>query len=196
MQILSSGSVSSTSSLVSAMPLMPATVQVWRTRQASNQPQRRGRPVTVPNSWPALAELLADRVGELGGERSLAHPRGVGLGDAEHVIERAGPDARAGRRLRRHRVRRGDEGIGAVVDVEQRALRPFEQDALALPPLGVEQRPHRIHVRQHLRRDRRELAAKLIGADLRLAQAAPQADCDAPGCARSWASGSAGRRGP
>ena len=31
---------------------MPEVFTVCRTRQASNQPQRRLRPVTVPNSWP------------------------------------------------------------------------------------------------------------------------------------------------
>ena len=85
---------------------------------------------------PALAEQLADLVVELGRERPLAHARRVGLGDAEHVVEGAGADARAGRRLRRHRVRRGDERIGAVVDVEQRALRAFEQDPLARAALA------------------------------------------------------------
>ena len=40
-----------------------------------------------------------------------------------------------------------------MVDVEQRSLRALEQDALALAPLLVEQRPHRIHVGQHPRRD-------------------------------------------
>ena len=83
---------SSTSSLVSAMPSMPATLMVWRTRQASNQPQRRLRPVTTPNSWPRSPSLLADRVGQLGRERPGADARGVGLGDAQHVADRrAGP---------------------------------------------------------------------------------------------------------
>ena len=44
-----------------------------------------------------------------------------------------------------------------MVDVEQRALRALEQDAFALAPLGVKQRPHRIHVGQHLRRQRGEI---------------------------------------
>ena len=42
----------STSSLVSAMPSMPPVITVCRTRTASNHPQRRLRPVTVPNSAP------------------------------------------------------------------------------------------------------------------------------------------------
>jgi hypothetical protein len=43
---------SSTSSLVSAIPVTPATAQLCRTSTASNQPHRRLRPVTVPNSRP------------------------------------------------------------------------------------------------------------------------------------------------
>ena len=39
-----------------------------------------------------------------------------------------------------------------MVDVEQRALRAFEQNALALAAPFVEQRPDRVHVGQHLRR--------------------------------------------
>src|SRR5579863_9199100 len=48
----SSGNPSSTSSLVSARPLIPPTLTAWRTRTASNQPQRRRRPVLVPYSLP------------------------------------------------------------------------------------------------------------------------------------------------
>ena len=41
----------------------------------------------------ALAQEPARLVLELGGERPLAHARGVGLGDAEHVVDRARPEA-------------------------------------------------------------------------------------------------------
>ena len=83
----------------------------------------------------------------------------------EHVADRAGAEPRSGRRLRRHRVRRGDERIGAVIDVEQRALRTFEQDALALAALLIEQRPHRIHERQHGGRHGLEFLAHLPRVD-------------------------------
>jgi hypothetical protein len=46
-----------------------------------------------------------------------------------------------------------------VVDVEQRALRALEQDALALAALLVEQPPHRLGIGQQLRRER---AAALV----------------------------------
>ena len=56
------------------------------------------------------------------------------------------------------RVRRGDERVGAVVDVEQRALRALEQDALAGAALAVQRLPDDVGERQHLRRDRQQLA--------------------------------------
>ena len=93
-----------------------------------------------------LAQRLADVVFLLGRKRPAADPCGVGLADAEHVADRARAEPRPGRRLRRHRVGRGDERIGAVVDVEQRALRAFEQNPLAFTALAVEQRPYRAHV--------------------------------------------------
>ena len=80
----------------------------------------------------AVADALADFVVELGRERAAADARGVGLGDAEHVVDRIGADAGAGERAADGGVGRGDVRIGAVVDVEQRTLRAFEQHALAL----------------------------------------------------------------
>ena len=61
-----------------------------------------------------------------------------------------------------------------MVDVEQRALRALEQDAPALAALVVEQRPHRIHERQHLGRDRGELVIHGARLDLAHAEAAAQ----------------------
>ena len=43
---------SNTSNLVKDIPFTPEVAQVWRTRAASNQPQRLLRPVVVPNSCP------------------------------------------------------------------------------------------------------------------------------------------------
>src|ERR1700742_2110194 len=42
------------SSLVRAIPVMPLTAADWRTSTASNQPQRRLRPVLTPNSRPRV----------------------------------------------------------------------------------------------------------------------------------------------
>ena len=44
-----------------------------------------------------------------------------------------------------------------MIDVEQRPLRALEQDALALAPAIVKQRPDPIHIGQHPRGDLREL---------------------------------------
>ena len=136
---------------------MPQVRTVWRTSTASNQPQRRGRPVTVPNSRPRSPISSPISLSCSVGNGPCADPGRIGLADAEHVADRARAQAGAGRRLRRHGVGRGDVRIGAVVDVEQRALRALEQDALALAALLVEQRPDRVHEGQHLRRDRGKL---------------------------------------
>ena len=54
----------------------------------------------------ALAEQPAGLVGQLGRERAGADARGVGLGDAEHVVERARAQAGARRRLAGQRCSR------------------------------------------------------------------------------------------
>ncbi len=87
---------------------------------------------------PAFAEPLADRVVELGRERSLPHPGRIGLDDAEHEARRVRAEAGAARGGAGDGVGRGDERIGAMVDVEQHALRAFEQDALPARPRLVE----------------------------------------------------------
>src|SRR5947209_9064371 len=58
MQTFTVSKPSSTSSLVSATPVTPLTATAWRTSTASNQPQRRLRPVTVPNSCPRSPSLV------------------------------------------------------------------------------------------------------------------------------------------
>jgi hypothetical protein len=55
-----------------------------------------------------------------------------GLDDAEHVVEQLRADARAGRRRAGDAVRARHVRIGAVVDVQQRALRALEQQRVAL----------------------------------------------------------------
>ena len=78
-----------------------------------------------------LADPLAELVVELGRERAGAHARGVRLGHAPHLVDRARPDAGAHAGRARHGVRRGHERIGAVVDVEHRALGALEDHELA-----------------------------------------------------------------
>ena len=61
-----------------------------------------------------------------------------------------------------------------MVDVEQRTLRAFEQDALALAALAVEQRPHRVHIGKHLRRKVGKVVIHRARIDLGHAEAAAQ----------------------
>ena len=53
-----------------------------------------------------------------------------------------------------------------MVDVEQRALRALEQDAFAFAPLGVEQAPDRLGIRQHARRQLLEFPEQRVAVDL------------------------------
>ena len=66
--------------------------------------------------------------------------------------------------LRRHRVGRSDKRIGAVIDVEHRALRAFEQNALARAPFAIQQLESRRHERQDFRSDGQKLLADGLGA--------------------------------
>src|SRR5688572_1577064 len=94
---------------------------------------------------PALTEIFAPFVLLLGRERAFPDPRGISLGDAEHIADGARPDAGPGRRLPGHGVGGGHERIGAVVDIEERALRSLEEDARSGPPALVEKRPYTVH---------------------------------------------------
>ncbi len=87
--------------------------------------------------------------GEFGREGAAPDPRGVSLDDAEHEARRrrSGSAPRAARPG--DRVGRGDERIGPVIDVEQHALRPLEQDPPPAPPRLVEIAPHRARERQN-----------------------------------------------
>src|SRR6185437_9710214 len=78
-----------------------------------------------------LAQQFAHLVVELGRERSAADARRIGLADAEHVVDVLRTHAGAGQRATDRGVARRDIGIGAVVDVEQRALRALVQDVAA-----------------------------------------------------------------
>ena len=147
----------------------------WRTSTASNQPQRRLRPVTVPNSWPRSPSRWPTASSSSVGKGPGADAGRIGLDDAEHEARGRGAEAGAGGRRARDRVRRGDERIGAVIDVEQHALRAFEQDAAAARPRLVERLPHRPREGKHgIRRSRRGRASSALAVDRRLAEAGAQ----------------------
>ncbi len=74
-------------------------------------------------------------------ERAGAHPRGVRLEDADHRGDPGRADAGPGAGPAGGRVGRGDERVGAVVDVQQRALGALQQHGLAALQGLVEQQP-------------------------------------------------------
>ena len=84
-------------------PEMPLISTTRRKPAASNQPQRRGRPVTEPYSLPLHAQVLADFVVELGRKRTAADARRIRLRDTEHVVQLLRTDADARRRPARRR---------------------------------------------------------------------------------------------
>ena len=87
--------------------------------------------MVVPYSPPDFADGVAEVVVELGRERAGADAGGVGLGDPPDLVDVLRADAGAGAGAAGHDVGRGHERIGAVVDVEQRALGALEEDGAA-----------------------------------------------------------------
>ncbi len=78
------------------------------------------------------AQRLAVLVEELRRERARADTGRVGLEDADDAADLRRAHAGAGAGAARGRVRGGDEGVRAVVDVEERALAALEEDHLVL----------------------------------------------------------------
>ena len=153
---------------------MPPSLTAWRTRTASNQPQRRGRPVTVPNSRPRSPIRRPVSSCSSVGKGPAPDAGRVGLADAEHEADAVRADAGAAGGGGRHRVRGGDERVGAVVDVEHRALGALEQDAAPGAPQLGEAQPDRLGEREELGRQRGQLAQQLGAVDLLDAEAAAQ----------------------
>src|SRR5919197_3042238 len=81
---------------------------------------------------PELAHPLLRRAFDLARERPLAHARDIGLRDADDLVDPRRTDADPGRGSSRQRARGRDEGIRAVVEVEERPVRALEEDR---PPL-------------------------------------------------------------
>ena len=151
---------------------------------------------------PVLAAELAHPllVGalDLGRERALADARHVGLRDADDLVDPRRPDADARGRGGRDRVGRGDERIGAVVEVEQRPLRALEQDAL---PLAQGACRRGATCRRRTARRRCAYALEPLGALLELERLARRRRARARRSSRrarsrSSGAGSSGRGGP
>src|SRR5690606_32477366 len=102
---------------------------------------------------------------EFGGKRTGADARGVRLDDTEHVIEIARTDAGTGRSTSSRGVRRGHVGIGAQINVEQRALRTLEQDAAALAVNAIERLGDIRRHRRQLLAEREVLFQRLLEID-------------------------------
>ena len=74
---------------------MPEVFTVWRTSTASNQPQRRGAARHRAEFAAAFADGAAGLVVQFGRERAFADAGRIGLGDAQHIADRLGPEAGA-----------------------------------------------------------------------------------------------------
>lgn len=61
-----------------------------------------------------------------------------------------------------------------MVDIKHRPLRAFKQNTFSRPPRFLQQAPHHIHERQHVRRNIKQLLLDAVARDLRLTKAAPQ----------------------
>src|SRR5829696_2472964 len=96
----------------------------------------RGRAVLPPDAPYGLPRIVE----ELRGHRPVADARRVSLGNAYHVLQLPRGDAGAHDRPPDGRVGRRNEGIGAVVVVQERRLAPFEQDTLSVVQRVAEQR--------------------------------------------------------
>src|SRR5512145_117043 len=114
----------------------------------------------------ALAQVLPDVVRELGRERPAADARRIRLCNADHIVQVVRADARAGRRGAGDAVRRGDERVRAVVDVEERALRAFEEQVLSGAVRMVEGTWHVGDQRREARGERKGLVKNLPPIEL------------------------------
>ncbi|RMN95057.1 hypothetical protein ALQ50_05526 [Pseudomonas coronafaciens pv. coronafaciens] len=79
-----------------------------------------------------LGQKRTNVVEQLGRKRPRTHTRGVSLGDTQNVIQIHRTETRTGGDAASSGVGAGDVRIGAVVDVQQRALGTFEHDVLAI----------------------------------------------------------------
>src|SRR4029453_15543056 len=79
-----------------------------------------------------LLQGHAHPVEEVRGEGARTDACGVGLDDADGAGNPRGPDARTDRGAACGRIRGGDKGVGAVVDVEERSLAALHEHHFAL----------------------------------------------------------------
>src|SRR5690242_11285205 len=88
----------------------------------------------------AVSYFARIEVGHLRREWPAAHARGIGLGDAGDSGNSRGRDAQSRASAARSRVRRSDEGIGAIVNIQHGALRAFEKHRAPLVQRAIQKR--------------------------------------------------------
>ena len=83
------------------------------------------------------AKAFADAVGVFRREGSVTDAGGVGLHDADNILDSSRRNPQPCARAAARRVGGGDKRICSMVDVEQRPLRPFGEDILFLSESGI-----------------------------------------------------------
>src|SRR5207244_6192762 len=100
-------------------------------------------------------------------ERPFPDPGHVSLRDTDHAVDPVRADADACRRVCRDRVRRRDEWIRAVVEVEQCPLCALEQDIAPFAQRLVHQERRLRPIRPNSLRERLELPRDLLQVERR-----------------------------
>ena len=112
-----------------------------------------------------LSQRLAELAGIFGWKWPATHARRIRLGDSQYAIDAGGPNAGAGAYGTRNAIRRGHVGIGAVIDIEEGALRALEENVLACAQRFFERVDRVIHIRLELSPPRDRLLAECIDVD-------------------------------
>src|SRR6218665_3232215 len=120
------GKISSTSAFIISTSVTPFTIKEYLRAGKSSQPQRRGRPVVEPNSFPCLRMRSPVSSDNSVGKGLLPQREGGGQQ----------PNYCAG--ARRYRIGTRHVRVASKVNIEQRTLRSFRQNALPLLQFVIE----------------------------------------------------------
>jgi len=96
-----------------------------------------------------LAQALTDIIVQLCRERATTDPSGVGFYNAEHEAGASRTQPRTRRRGSTDSVGTGHEWIGAVINIQQHALRALEQDFRASLAHFLQSLPNRLRELLH-----------------------------------------------